>query len=81
MLRYTLVNPMRMTRSVVNVAGIVGVTEPTGGEVAPTDVNQFSDVRTPTEVADKAVAKSTVLRRSTRMRKPFVKMNMLFMDW
>ena len=51
----------------------VGVTGPTGGEVAPTDVSQSSDVRTPTEVADKAVAESTEFRRSTRVRKSLVK--------
>ena len=54
----------------------VGVTGPTGGEVTPTDVNQSSDVRTPTEVADKAISESTELRRSTRVRKPLVKFNM-----
>ena len=39
-------------------------------EVAPIDANQSSDVRTPTEVAEKA--ESTEFRRSTRVRKPLV---------
>ena len=43
---------------------------------APTDVSQSSDVRMPTEVADKAVAESTELCRSTRVRKPLVKFNL-----
>ena len=58
----------------------VGVTGPTGGEVAPTDVNQSSDVRTPTEVADKAIARSTLLCNSTRVHKLFVKLNLQFMN-
>ena len=54
----------------------VGLTGPTGGEVAPTVVSQSSDVRTPTEVACKAVAESTELCRSARVRKLLVKFNM-----
>ncbi|KAI0212140.1 hypothetical protein LSAT2_002953 [Lamellibrachia satsuma] len=50
----------------------VGVTGPTDEEVAPTTVIQFSDVRTPTAVADKAVAESTEFRRCTRVRKPLL---------
>ena len=46
------------------------------GVSGPTDVNQSSDVRTPTEIADNAVAESTELPRSTRVRKPFVKSNL-----
>ena len=53
-----------------------GVTGPTSGEVALADVNQSSDVRTPTDIAVKAVAESTELRRSTRVRKPLVKFNL-----
>ena len=63
--------PTLVRVSVTTVDHPVGLTGPTGGEVAPTDVNQSSDVCTLTEVADKAVAESTELRRSTRVRKQF----------
>ena len=71
------VQASRLVRSSVTTANHpVGVIGPTGGEVAQTGVNQSSDVRTPIEVADKAVAGSTELRRSTRVRKPLVKFNL-----
>ena len=67
--------PPSVKSSVTTADHPVGVTGPTGGEVAPTDVNQSSDVPPPTDVADKAVEEFTELRRSSRMRKPFVKLN------
>ncbi|KAI0207288.1 hypothetical protein LSAT2_008096, partial [Lamellibrachia satsuma] len=51
--------PPLVRSSVTTVDHPVGVTGPTGGEVAPTDVNQSSEVRTPTEVANKEAEEST----------------------
>ena len=45
--------PHLVRSSVTTADHPVGLTGPTGGEVAPTVVNQSSNVRTPTEVADK----------------------------
>ena len=44
--------------------------------VATIEVEQTNDVRRPTEVADTVITESGDLRRSTRMRKPLVKLNL-----
>ena len=68
--------PPFLRSSVTTADHPVGVTGLTGGEVTLTYVNQYSDVRIPTEVADKTVAESTELRRFTRVRKPLVQCNL-----
>ena len=56
--------------------GMTGPTEAAGRDVAPTEVEQTNDVRWPTEVADTVITESGDLRRSTRVHKPLVKLNL-----
>ena len=70
--------PNSMRSSVTKADYPVGVTGPTeiaGGDVVPTEVEQTTDVRRPTEVADTVITESGDLHRSTRVRKPLVKLN------
>ena len=56
--------------------GVTGPTELACRYIALTEVEQTTDVRRPTEVADTVITESGDLRRSTRVRKPLVELNL-----
>ena len=58
------------------IVGVNGPTEVASRDIASTEVEQTTDVRRPTEVADTVLTESGDLRRSTRGRKPLVKLNL-----
>ena len=71
--------PNSMRSSLTTADYPVGMTGPTdvgGRVVAPTEVEQTNDVRMSTEVAYTVITESGDLRRSTRVRKPLVKLNL-----
>ena len=56
--------------------GVTGPTEVAGRDIAPTEIEQTTNVRRPIGVADTVITESGDLRRSTRVRRPLVKLNL-----